>query len=157
MSKIWDFVILSFRHFGAPTGIHSSLFEEFQRLDNFYIEHSTLPVEEYEIIIDIFRHCVNRNENLNMHRHIEYPTPDITPNPVDTDVIMDDALVQRALSPQGSSSLLDLILLPAEIQMDTWKPNVQTVMHQFQEFDNEGYDINNVAFDVVQNSKARFN
>ena len=157
MSKIWDFIILSFRHFGAPTGIHSSLFEDFDRLDKFYIEHSTLPVEEYEIIIDIFRHCVNRNENLHGHRHIEYPTPDITPNPTDTDVIMDDSLVQRALSPQGSTSLLDLILSPAEIQMDTWKPNVQTVMHQFQEFDNEGYDINNVAFDVVQNSKARYN
>ena len=70
---------------------------------------------------------------------------------------MDDSLVQRALSSQGSSSLLDLILLYAEIQMDTWKPNVQTVMHQFKEFDNEGYDSNNVAFDVVQNSKARFN
>ena len=52
---------------------------------------------------------------------------------------MNESLVQRALSTQGSTSLVDLILSPAEIQMDTWKPNVQNVIQQFQDFDNEGY------------------
>ena len=157
INKIWDFIVISFRHFGVPTGLHKSMYDEFQRLDNFYVEHSTLPINEFENIIDVFRHCVNKNENLLGQRRIEYQLPDTTTNLQDTDVVMDDSLVQRALNPQGSSSLPDLILSPAEIQMDTWKPNVQTVMHQFQEFDNEGYDINNVLFDVVQNSKMRFN
>ena len=133
------------------------MYDEFQRLDNFYVEHSTLPVKEYENIIDIFRHCVNKNVNLLGQRYIEYQIPDTTPNLQDTDVVMEDSLVHRALNPQGSSSLLDLILSPAEIQMDTWKPNVQTVMHQLQEFDNEGYDMTNCLFDIIQNSKMRFN
>ena len=135
-----------------PTGLHKRMYDEFKRLDNFYVEHSTLPINEFENIIDVFRHCVNKNENLLGQRRIEYQLPDTTTNLQDTDVVMDDLLVQRALNPQGSSSLPDLILSPTEIQMDSWKPNVQTVMHQFQEFDNEGYDINNVLFDVVTRS-----
>ena len=137
INKIWDFVVISFRHFGVPTGLHKSMYDEFQRSDNFYVEHSTLPINEFENIIDVFRHCVNKNENLLGQRRIEYQLPDTTTNLQDTDVVMDDSLVQRALNPQGSSSLPDLILSPTEIQMDSWKPNVQTIMHQFQEFDNE--------------------
>ena len=30
-------------------------------------------------------------------------------------------------------------------------------MQQFEEFDNEGYDIRLVLYDIVQNSKARYN
>ena len=41
--------------------------------------------------------------------------------------------------------------------MNTWKPNTQNIMQQFQDFDNEGYDIKNCLFDIVQNSKMRFN
>ena len=157
IAKIWDFVVITFRYLGVPTGLHKTLYDIFQKLNNFFMEHSTLPIDEYENIIDVFRHCVNKNDNLLGQRQIEYQNPDTTENLPDTDVVMDDSLVQRALSLQGSTSLVDLILSPAEIQMDNWKPNVQSVMHQFQEVDNEGYDINNVFFDVVQNSKLRFN
>ena len=41
--------------------------------------------------------------------------------------------------------------------MDTWKPNVQNIMQQFQDFDNKGYDIKNYLFNIVQNSKMHFN
>ena len=71
-------------------------------------------------------------------RQIEHQEPEHNTDRQDTDVVMNESLVQRALSTQGSTSLVDLILSPAEIQMDTWKPNVQNIMQQFQDFDNEG-------------------
>ena len=51
---------------------------------------------------------------------------------------------------------MDLILSPAEIQMNNWKPNVLNIIQQFQDFDNEGFDISKILFDIVQNSKMRF-
>ena len=56
----------------------------------------------------------------------------------------------------GSTSLNDLILSIAEIQMTSWKPDIKGIMQQFQEYDNEGYNISRCLFDVVQNSKLRF-
>ena len=41
--------------------------------------------------------------------------------------------------------------------MNNLKPNVMNIMQQVQDFDNEGYDIKNCLFDIVQNSKMRFN
>ena len=38
--------------------------------------------------------------------------------------------------------------------MNNWKPIIQTIMQQFAEFDNAGYDIRLVLYDIVQNSKA---
>ena len=70
---------------------------------------------------------------------------------------MEDTVLPRALSAQGSTSLVDLILSPAEIQMNTWKPIAHHIMQQFQDFDNEGYDIKTCLYDIVQNSKMRFN
>ena len=70
---------------------------------------------------------------------------------------MEETVVPRALSAQGSTSLVHLILLPAAIQMNTWKPIAQNIMQQFQDFDNEGYDIKTCLYDIVQNSKMRFN
>ena len=70
---------------------------------------------------------------------------------------MEETVVPRSLSAQGSTFLVDLILSPAEIQMNTWKPIVQNMMQQFQDFDNGGYDIKTCLYDVVQNSKMLFN
>ena len=69
---------------------------------------------------------------------------------------MDDTSVPGALSAQGSSSLIDLTLSYTEVLMNSWKPVTQTIMQQFEEFDNEGYDIRLVLYDIVQNSKARY-
>ena len=69
---------------------------------------------------------------------------------------MDDTTVPRALSAQGSTSLTDLTLSFTECLMNNWKPTIQTIMQQFAEFDNEGYDIRLVLYDIVQNAKARY-
>jgi len=52
----------------------------------------------------------------------------------------------------GSSSLEDLILTRAENQTDG-KQMQQKIMQEFQDFDNEGFDVTKCLFDVVQNSK----
>ena len=70
LSTIWDFILLSFRFFGEPVGLHRCLYEMFLRLDKYFVEHSTLLVEDYEGIIDIVRHCVNLNENLLKSRNV---------------------------------------------------------------------------------------
>ena len=64
--------------------------------------------------------------------------------------------VPGALSAQGSSSLIDLILLFTECLMNSWKPVIQIIMQQFAEFDNKGYDIKLVLYNIVQNSKAHY-
>ena len=89
-------------------------------------------------------------------RQIEHQEPEHSTDCQDTDVVMDESLVQRALSTQRSTSLVDLILSLPKFKY-TWKPNVQNVMQQFQDFDSERYDIKNCHFDIVQNSKLRFN
>ena len=66
---------------------------------------------------------------------------------------MEETVVPRALSAQESTSLVDLILSPAEVQMNTWKPIAQNIMQQFADFDNEGYNIKTCLYDIVQNSK----
>ena len=40
--------------------------------------------------------------------------------------------------------------------MDTWKRLASTIMQQFQDYDNDGFDMSRCLFDVVQNSKLRF-
>ena len=60
---------------------------EFKRLDKFFAEHSTLPLAESEVIIDIFKYCVNINENLLGQRDIEIGTNATATG--DTDVVMD--------------------------------------------------------------------
>ena len=92
---------------------------------------------------------MNRNDNLREARKLEQNTPDM-------DAVMDDTTVPGALSAQESFSLRDLTLSYAEVLMNNWKPIIQTIMQQFAEFDNEGYDIRLVLYDIVQNSKARF-
>ena len=56
----------------------------------------------------------------------------------------------------GSTSINDLILSIAENQMTSWKLDIKGIMQQFQEYDNEGYNISRCLFDVVQNSKLCF-
>ena len=72
------------------------------------------------------------------------------------DVVMEETVVPRALSAQESTSLVDLTLSPAEVQMNNWKPIVQNIMQQFADYDNEGYDIKTCLYEIVQNSKMRF-
>ena len=84
---------------------------------------------------------MNRNDNLHEARKLERSNPDDNTNRTDMDVVMDDTTVPGALSAQGSSSLSDLILLYTEVLMNNWKPIIQTIMQQFAEFDNAGYDI----------------
>ena len=58
LSTIWDLILLSFRFFGEPVVLHKSLYDMFLRVDKYFVEHSTLLIEDYEVIIDIFRYCV---------------------------------------------------------------------------------------------------
>ena len=49
---IWDFILISFRFFGEPEGIAKCYYAEFKRLDKFFMENSTLPMADSEIIVD---------------------------------------------------------------------------------------------------------
>ena len=153
---IWDFILISFRFYGEPEGIFRCYFEEFKRLDKFYLEHSTLPLAESEVITDVFRYCVNINDNLLGQRDIDIGTTAIDTLRGNTDVIMEETVIPRVTGQLGSTSLNDLILSPAESQMNIWKPDAKNIMQQFQEYDNEGYNISRCLFDVVQSSKLRF-
>ena len=153
---IWDFIIISFRFYGEPEGLYSSYYVEFKRLDKFYIENSTLPLADSEAIIDIFKYCVNINENLLGKRNIELTTSDANVHHEDTDVVMQDSGLPRVTGQIGSSSLTDLIPSRAENQMDNWKPGASKIMQQFQDYDNEGLDMTKCLYNIVQNSKLCF-
>ena len=51
---------------------------------------------------------------------------------------------------------MDLILLLSEIQMNNWKPDITNITQQFQDFDNEGFDVSKILFDIVKKSKLHF-
>ena len=156
LSTIWDFILISFRYNGIPVGLHKSTHDIFQKLDSYYLEHATLLIEDYEDIIGIFRHCVNKNDNLLRSRKKEQNKPDDSTNRTDMDVVMEETTVPRALSAQESTSLIDLTLSPPEVHMNNWKLIVQSIMQQFADYYNEGYDIKTCLFDIVQNSKMSF-
>ena len=59
------------------------------------MENSTLPLADSEAITDIFKHCVNINENLRGQRNIEITTTDANVHRSDTDVIMQESIAQR--------------------------------------------------------------
>ena len=130
---IWDFILISFRFYGEPEGIFRCYFEEFKRLDKFYLEHSTLPLAESEVITDVFRYCVNINDNLLGQRDIDIGTTAIDTLRGNTDVIMEETVIPRVTGQLGSTSLNDLILSPAESQMNIWKPHAKNIMQQFQD------------------------
>ena len=105
----------------------------FLRLDIYFIEHLTLLIEDYENIIDIFRFCVKRNEHLLKSRNIEHSKPDDSTDRPDTDVAMEESVVPRALSAQGSTSLVDLILCHQKLQgvgTNTTGPTISNVFGQ---------------------------
>ena len=96
LSTIWDFILISFRHYGSPGGLHKTTHDDFLRLDSYYLEHAMLLIESFEQIIDIFIYCVNRNDNLREARKLEQNTPDDNTNRTDMDVVMDDTNVPGA-------------------------------------------------------------
>ena len=116
-SFIWDFILISFRHYGSPGGLHKTMHDDFLRPDSYYLEHATLLIESFEQIIDIFIYCVNRNDNLREARKLELSIPMDNTNRTDMDVVMDDTNVPGALSAQESSSLRDLTLSYTEVQI----------------------------------------
>ena len=69
---------------------------------------------------------------------------------------MQEPLLPRVTDQLESFSLTDLILSPAEIQMNTWKPEASKIMQQLQDYDNEGFDVSKCLFDIVLNTKIRF-
>ena len=80
--------------------------------EKFFSEHSTLLVADSEIIVDIFKYCVNINANLLKQRDIEIVATDATTNCENTDVVMQEMLPPRVLDqlareciPCGSYSL----------------------------------------------------
>ena len=87
--------MISLRFFGKPEGLHKCYFAEYKRLDKFFIENSTLPVADSELIIDIFKYCVNINSNLLGHRDIEISNDDLTTSCIDTDVGMQEPSLPR--------------------------------------------------------------
>ena len=99
---------------------------------------------------------ININDNLLGQRNIEIGTDAIDTSRGDTDVIMEETLVPIVTDRIGSTSLNDLILSIAENQMTCWKPDIKGIMQQFQEYDNEGYNISRCLFDVEHNSKLHF-
>ena len=109
-SFIWDFILISFRHYWSPGGLHKTMHDDFLRPDSYYLEHATLLIESFEQIIDIFIYCVNRNDNLREAKKLEQSTPVDNTNRTDMDVVMDDTNVLGALNAQESSSLRDLTL-----------------------------------------------
>ena len=132
------------------------LFFRIQKTWQVIAKHSTLLIANSETIIDEFRYCVDINENLLRKRDIKIAATDSKTSHEDTDTVMQESLLPRVSDQQWSTSLVDLILSPAEIQMNNWKPNVLNIIQQFQDFDNEGFDISKILFDIVQNSKMRF-
>ena len=108
-----------------------------------------------EIIVDIFKFCINANVNLHEFRNIEFPHANSTTDRLDTDVVMEESRMPRVSDLIGSTSLADLILTPAERQMDTWKPDSTKSIQLFQDFDNEGFDVSKLFFDILQNSKLQ--
>ena len=156
LRTIWDFILLSYRYNGIPEGLHKITYEGFLRLDKYYLEHASLLIEDYETVIDSFIYCVNRNDKLLKARNLERNNPDDNTNRTDMDVVMDETSVPRATNTQESNALSDIPLSDTELLMDCWKPILQTLMQQFLEFDNEGYDIKSVLYDIVQNSKMRY-
>ena len=114
-----------------------------------------MPVADSELVNDNFRYCVNINENLLGQRGINIATTDATITCIDTDVVQ-NSLLPRVSDQLGSTCLADLILSPAEIQMNNWKPDATKIMQQFQDYDNEGFGVSKILFAVVQNSKLCF-
>ena len=153
---IWDFILISFRFYGEPEGIQKCYFAEYKRLDKFFVENSTLPVADSELIIDIFKHCVNINKNLLERRDITISNTDLTTARIDTDVVMQESVLPRVSETPGSSSFVNLILSRAETHMHNWEPAATKIMQKFQDFDSEGFDISTCLFDVVQNAKLRY-
>ena len=90
---IWNFILISSRFYGKPEGIFACYTEELKRLDKYFIEHSTLPLAESEVIIDIFKFYININKNLLGQRNIEIDTDAIETSRGDTDVIMEETFV----------------------------------------------------------------
>ena len=76
-----------------------------------------------ETIVDIFKFCANSNYKLHRFRNIEINFEIPTTDRQDTDVVMQESHTPRVSDQIGSLSPADLILTPAEIQMDTWKPD----------------------------------
>ena len=91
-------------------------------MDKFFIENSTLLVADGELIIDIFKYCVNINSNLLGRRDIDISNDDLTTSRIDTDVVMQESSLPRVSETLESSFLVNLILSKAETQMDNWKP-----------------------------------
>ena len=92
---IWDFILVSFRFFGKPEGLSKCYYSEFKRLDKFFVENSTLPMADSEIIVDIFKYCVNINTNLLKQRDIDILPNTATTTREDTDVAMQETLPAR--------------------------------------------------------------
>ena len=99
---------------------------------------------------------ININDNLLGQRNIEIGTDALDTSRGDTDVIMEETLVPIVTDRIGSTSLNDLVLSIAENQIPSWSPDIKGTMQQFQEYENEGYNISRCLFDVEQNSKLRF-
>ena len=96
-----------------------------------------------EIIVDIFKYRVKINANLLKERDIEInPTVDTT-NRVDTDVVMQENVPLRVSDQLGSTSLADLILSQASIQMTTRKPDNTKKWHTAQKGRSLCSNINN--------------
>ena len=84
------------------------------------MEHSTLPLAESEVIVDIFKYYININDNLLGQRNIEIGTDAIDTLRGDMDVIMEETLVPIVTDRIGSTSLNNLILSIAENQITSW-------------------------------------
>ena len=70
-----------------------------------------------ELIIDIYKHCVNINKNLLEKKDITILNTDLTTARIDTDVVMQESVLPRVSVSPGSSSFVTLILSRAETHM----------------------------------------
>ena len=63
-------MLISFRFYGEPGGIQKWYFSEFKRLDKFFVENSTLPVADSELVMDIFQIlCQHKQKSSGSEKH----------------------------------------------------------------------------------------
>ena len=76
-------------------------FAEYKRLDKFFVENSTLAVADSELIIDIFKRCVNINKNRLERRDITILNTDLTTARIDADVVVQESACLESQKHQG--------------------------------------------------------
>ena len=132
---IWEFILASFRFFGEPEGISKCCYAEFIHLDKFFMENSTLPMADSEIIVDIFKFCINANVNLHEFRSIELTQANSNTDRQDTDAVMEESYILRVSDLIGVHPLQISFSHQLKEKWTLGSPIQQKNVQLFQDFD----------------------